>query len=150
MSSDYEGTLGQAIFEDIDENPYLAELYDSLLYNYGLKRLALPATPSRNVNVEDALRFADLLSKSNHPEKREVHRVWAQEIATLCSLLYPENPKTKFYAAAVFTAIGNYQALKLLGADAYLGVLDELFNDYQSDYLAVPGEPRSLSRSARS
>lgn len=141
MSSDYEGTLGQAIFEDIDENPYLAELYDSLLYNYGLKRLALSATPSRNVNVEDALRFADLLSKSNHPEKREVHRVWAQEIATLCSLLYPENPKTKFYAAAVFTAIGNYQALKLLGADAYLGVLDELFNDYQSDYLAVPGEP---------
>lgn len=141
VATEYEGTLGQAIFEDIDNDAYLAELYDSLLYNYGLQRLALPITQRRNVNVEDALRFADLLSKSNHPEKREAHRVWAQEIATLCSLLYPENPKTKFYAAAVFTAVGNYQALKLLGADAYSGALDELFNDYQFDYLTVPGEP---------
>lgn len=140
MATKYEGTLGQAIFENIDDDVYLAELYDSLLYNYGLQRLALPVTQRRNVNVEDALRFADLLSKSNHPDKRESHRVWAQEIAILCSLLHPEDPKTKFYAAAVFTAVGNYQALKLLGADAYSGVLDELFNDYQSDYLTVPGE----------
>jgi hypothetical protein len=33
--------LGDAIFVDIDENPYLKELYDNLLYNYSIELFSL-------------------------------------------------------------------------------------------------------------
>ncbi len=41
MSKQKGVRLGDAIFLDIDENPYLMELYDNLLYNYSMQLFGL-------------------------------------------------------------------------------------------------------------
>lgn len=62
--------IGNLLFSDIDQNEYLNELYEQILYNYAIKQLNLTHIQNyADLNVTDALRFADLLSKSTHPEK---------------------------------------------------------------------------------
>lgn len=134
--------VGDLVFNDIDSNGFLHELYASLLHNYGVRRLLLgEGRQTFEVDVEAALRFADLLSKSTHPDKRDVHRVWAQEIALLCHILYPDSPYTKVYVPAVFTTLGNYPGLRQLGATSDAGILAAAFEAYQAEYLSVPGVP---------
>lgn len=131
--------VGDLVFDDIDSNGFLHELYANLLHNYGLHRLGLTRRTPMDVDVEAALRFADLLSKSTHPHRRDVHRVWAQEIALLCHILYPNNRHTKAYVPAVFTTLGNYPGLRQLEAASDAGILAAAFEAYQSEYLSVPG-----------
>lgn len=134
--------VGELIFNDIDSNGFLQQLYANLLYNYGVHRL-LPEDDRRSleVDVEAALRFADLLSKSTHPEKRDAHRVWAQEIALLCQILYPNDLHTQAYVPAIFTTLGNYPALGHADSHSSTGLLNDAFNGFQASYLAIPGDP---------
>ncbi|WP_263477571.1 DEAD/DEAH box helicase family protein, partial [Mobiluncus curtisii] len=66
--------------------------------------------------------------------------MWAQEIALLCHILYPDDPHTQAYVPAIFTTLGNYPGLKQLGVTSDAGVLDAAFNAYQAEYLTVPGD----------
>ena len=88
-------TLGAAIFADIDSNDYLNKLYEKILYNYALHLLQLDQKKEPQTfddkEMRDALRFADLLSKSNDPEKASTHKIWAQEIVILLNELYTEH-----------------------------------------------------------
>ena len=138
--SDKQVTVGDLVFADIDSNEFLKQLYANLLYNYGLHRLGLANRQPYDVDLEAALRFADLLSKSTHPTNRDQHRVWAQEIALLCHILYPQDAQTKAYVPAIFTTLGNYPGLKQLGVTSDAGILDAAFNAYQAEYLTVPGD----------
>ena len=138
--SDKQVTVGDLVFSDIDSNEFLKQLYTNLLYNYGLHRLGLVDRQPYDVDLEAALRFADLLSKSIHPNNRDRHRVWAQEIALLCHILYPQDARTKAYVPAIFTTLGNYPGLKQLGVTSDAGILDAAFNAYQAEYLTVPGD----------
>ena len=138
--SDKQVTVGDLVFSDIDSNEFLKQLYANLLYNYGLHRLGLVDRQPYDVDLEAALRFADLLSKSTHPMNRDQHRVWAQEIALLCHILYPHDARTKAYVPAIFTTLGNYPGLKQLGVTSDAGILDAAFNAYQAEYLSVPGD----------
>ncbi|WP_278620473.1 DEAD/DEAH box helicase [Varibaculum cambriense] len=138
--SDKQVTVGDLVFADIDSNEFLKQLYANLLYNYGLHRLGLVDRHPYDVDLEAALRFADLLSKSTHPTNRDRHRVWAQEIALLCHILYPQDARTKAYVPAIFTTLGNYPGLKQLGVTSDAGILDAAFNAYQAEYLTVPGD----------
>ena len=62
--------LGDAIFGSIDNNEFLNVLYDNMLYNYAINKLHIEGYyPMRDIDVESALRFADLLSKSTHPKR---------------------------------------------------------------------------------
>lgn len=132
--------VGHAIFDDIDSNEFLNELYANLLHNYGTHRLGFAGTGQiRTVDLEAALRFADLLSKSTHSTKRDTHRVWAQEIALLCQILYPDYALTRAYVPAIFTTLGNYPALQQLGMTSDAGLLAAAFAAYQAEYLTVPG-----------
>lgn len=70
-------TIGVAIYDEIENDEYLNELYDNILYNYGLKLFNLSNIPPREYNAKDAMRFADILSKSVDPEKIEIHKLWA-------------------------------------------------------------------------
>lgn len=36
----YKNTLGQAIYDDLDNNSYLKEIYENILYNYGSRLFA--------------------------------------------------------------------------------------------------------------
>jgi hypothetical protein len=39
-------SLGNVIFDDIDKNPYLNELYENILYNYSLRLFKLRVNTS--------------------------------------------------------------------------------------------------------
>ena len=82
-------TFGEVFFENIENNEYLIKLYEDILYNYALKVFSYSRRLKRNLSVEDALRFADILSKSNHSSKADKHKVWAQEIVTMLNFIYP-------------------------------------------------------------
>lgn len=143
MSNQILQNLGDAIFGDIDKNPFLNELYDNILYNYAITKFNLSdKRQMREIDVMSALRFADLLSKSTHAVNRDKHKMWAQEIIILLHALYPDNPDVKFYAGSVFMNTGNYQARKIIESD-FNGTtaLDRFFAEYQNDYLTIPAAP---------
>ena len=76
MSNQILQNLGDAIFGDIDSNPFLNELYDNILYNYAITKFNLTdKRQMREIDVVSALRFADLLSKSTHAANRDKHKM---------------------------------------------------------------------------
>lgn len=140
MTLNNTGTLGDEIFANIENNEYLIALYEQLLEHYGHNTLGKESLRLGDKQLDDVLRFADLLSKSTHPERREYHQVWAQEIAVLCMELYGDNNVCKPYLASIFQSVGNYQALGRLENQTLPDLFEQAFNEFQSDYLTVPGE----------
>lgn len=138
-------TLGAAIFADIESNEYLNKLHEKVLYNYALRLLQLnkkEPMPFNQKEERDALRFADLLSKSNDPEKANEHKIWAQEIVILLNELYPEDPLIKLYAGDVFSSIGNHKGVEHINAEYQdITTLERLFSKFRDDYLTIPAEP---------
>lgn len=143
--------LGDAIFSDIDRNEYLNKIYENLLYNYALKVFKLDQNfAQKEVDIRAALRFADLLSKSNHPEKADAHKMWAQELVILINELFGNNPIVKMYAGSVFSNTGNHQGLQLINS-AYQSsdMLERVFEEFRSEYLKIPAEPEKRFFSAQ-
>lgn len=138
-------TLGAAIFADIENNEYLNKLHEKVLYNYALRLLQLKKKeplPFDQKEKRDALRFADLLSKSNDPEKANEHKIWAQEIVILLNELYPEDQLIKLYAGDVFSSIGNHKGVEHINADYQdISTLERFFSEFRDDYLTIPAEP---------
>jgi hypothetical protein len=62
------------------------------------------------VNVPDALRFADVLSKS----PSEQHMTWSQEIVALLKETEPDDPAVDVYLNSVLSSTGNYQGLETI------------------------------------
>ena len=143
MISPRNSTLGEEIYREIDKNEYLHELYADILHIYSLKILhgedIEQQLPDTSPEVLDALRFADLLSKSAGVPNSEKHKSWAQEIVALLSAIYPNSAKVKHYTVSVLATVGNYRGLQLIeSADGSLSFLEELFANFDKDYLAVP------------
>ena len=134
--------LGDAIYSDIDQDTYLKEIHESLLYNYAMKMLGTFSLSSKTVNKTAALRFADLLSKSTHSVNSDKHIMWALEIITLLYSIYPDDPTVLFYAGSILTSTGNYQGKNLVAKD-YRGstVLDLVHAEYAKDLLTIPAMP---------
>ena len=134
--------LGDVIYEDIENNDYLNELYKNILYNYAVVTLRITDIKQlRGINVEDALRFADILSKSTHPQNADKHKIWAQEIITLLRALYPKDSLVDYYAGAVLASTGNFLGLKNIES-IYREptAMDQLFSTLSNIYLAVPAD----------
>lgn len=141
MSEDKK-RIGDVIYADIENNSYLNELYERILYNYGLKSFYFDLSRyAKPYDLMDALRFADILSKSNHPERRDIQKMWAQEIIILLNHLEEESPLVKLYAGSVFSSTGNHQGLKQTNA-AYeeSDMLERIFAVFRSDYLTIPAD----------
>lgn len=135
-------TFGEVFFENIENNEYLIKLYEDILYNYALKVFGYSRRLKRNLSIEDALRFADILSKSNHSVKSDKHKVWAQEIVTMLNFIYPENDDIAYVAGSVLTSVGNYQGRNIIksefsGSDA----LEKLFLEYKKEFYTIPSSP---------
>lgn len=131
-------TLGDAIYSKIDDNEYLNEIYNTILFNYSMQLLG---TTHRNrpINREHALRFADILSKSYGHPNSEKHKAWAQEIIALLNALYPTDAKVKAYASSILQNIGNYRGLQLIRTKyKSSSFLDELYSNFDLDYLEIP------------
>lgn len=120
MSQSEKVRLGDVLFQGIDENDYLNELYKNILYNYAITTLRITNIKQlRGINVDDALRFADLLSKSTHPEKSDAHKIWAHEIITMLLALYPEDEVVRYYARSSADEYGQFYGEKVGGIGVY-------------------------------
>ena len=137
-------TLAEAIYEELENDDYLLEIYHSLLHNYALRILNVDETDDP-VNKQDALRYADLLSKSTHPQKSDQHKVWGQEIAILMSFMYKDDPEVKYCLGSVLSAAGNYRGLqsKTMQGFEIVDVMDGLYYSYDKAMMAIPGEEDS-------
>ena len=140
-------TIGQRIFSEIDDNPYLNKLYSGLLYNYAIKLFKLTGVEERPVKLMDVLRFADLLSKSDDPEKAESHHTWAQEMIALAEELNGESKVLRVFKDSVLSSTGNYQGLDLrFEKDSDYKVprydpLEQMFFEYNKEAYQIPAEP---------
>ncbi len=131
-------TLGERIFSNIESNDYLQELFETILYNYSLQLFCLDEEP-RPLNYTDALRFADLLSKSTDANRAERHQTWAQEIIALLLKLYPNDKTVQYYAGSVLSSVSNYRGLAI-NSNKYIpaDMLDQAFEQYKKDLLRIP------------
>lgn len=138
--------LGDVIFSTIDDNDFLNVLYDNMLYNYAVKKLHLEGfQQERQVDIDAALRFADLLSKSTHATKSDEHKMWAQAIITLLLELYPCNDDVSYFAGSVLSCIGNFRGCEIAKTVYKSGyeetsLQDKAFSSFISDYLSVPAD----------
>lgn len=145
MTNENGVSLGDVIFTDIDQNPYLNELYENILYNYSLHLFQIKCE-RKPVNVSDALRFADILSKS--PFDR--HMTWSQEIVALLKETESNNPAVDVYLASVLSSTGNYQGLETVEKKAMSPVtlrrsaLDQFYEEYSKELVAVPADQDKL------
>lgn len=142
-------TLGEAIFVDIESNAYLNELHENILFNYALKLFQIQAG-QKEYNLKDALRFADLLSKSTHPTNSDSHKMWAQELIILLNELHPEDGLVKLYAGSVFSSAGNHQGLQIINSEYQdINVFEKIFEQFRNDYLTIPAAPEMKFFSAQ-
>ena len=138
MSKPRNATLGELIYDRIDNDQYLHEIYETILFNYSMSLLHQEHR-NKPINRDHALRFADILSKSAGHPNSEKHRTWAQEIIALLNSLYPNDAKVKAYASSVLSNIGNYRGLQLIKSKyKNTSLLDELFVNFDLDYLSIP------------
>lgn len=135
--------LGELVFNSISENVYLNELYKKALLAYAQKTLDISTNKNglSNTEIHDLLRFADLLSKSNHREMYEEHKMWAQEIIVLLSFLFPNNKDVKAFGGSVFSNTDNSRGLSILGTDfSDSFILSRVFQEYKKEYLRIPAQ----------
>lgn len=134
-------TFGEVYFSELNQNSYLRQIYEDILYNYALKVFHFTNRKKREIPMEQALTFADLLSKSNHPTLADEQKMWAQEIITMLLYVYPEDERVSFMAGVVLEAVGNYQGFDI-AKSSYRGtdILDRLTAEFKKGYYAIPGE----------
>lgn len=145
MSNGNNVNLGDVIFADIDRNAYLNEIYENILFNYTLRLFEFKREP-KPVNVSDALRFADILSKSTSDR----HMTWAQEIMALLKETVPDDPMVDLYLNSVLSSTGNYQGLETVEKKAAiphslrLSLLDRFYEEFSKELVTVPAEPDKM------
>lgn len=137
-----EVTLGEEIFSEIEADEYLNELYENILHNYSQRLFQLPNICDAEVDVDHALRFADLLSKSVGTRNSDKHKIWAQEIAALLHYIYPEDARITYYMGSVLSNTSNYRGMSMITPDFKETTLfDQLYSEFNMDYLTIPADP---------
>lgn len=137
-----ERTLGEEIYKDISSNEYLNRIYENLLYNYSLRILHLDKYKNmqdKSVDLDDALRFADILSNSIGTKDSDIHKTWAQEIVAMLDVVYPNNSDVKYFMGAVLSKVSNYRGRSIMVPEYQdKSLLERLYLDYEMDVLSLP------------
>lgn len=134
-------TLGQSIFQEIDGNYVLKEIYQSILAAYGKKLLGV-SSDTANIEVSKALTFADLLSKSVDESRSENHKCWAQEIALLLKVLFPDDEEVQYALGSILSSVSNYRGLQLESEGYKSGdLLERVYDEFKKSRLRIPTEP---------
>ncbi len=136
--------LGDALFADINENPYLNELYGNILYNYSVGLFGMSGARKKTVNIMDALGFADILSKSTDPQEGDKHRLMSQEIVALLKTMEPDNDIINYYLGSVLLNTGNFLGMaKKTPNHRPQTILHRLYTEFIKDYMRIPAEPEN-------
>ena len=134
-------SLGQAIFTGIEKNEYLKEIYDSLLNNYFFKVFLIENPSYKTVDIDDTLRFADLLSKSAGTEFSEQHHSLAQELIILLDATTPDNEQIRYMMGSVLSNTSNYLGIShSVPGFIESNLFDRLSTEISKDYLRIPSE----------
>ena len=105
--------LGEYIYSDIEKNTYLISSYTNLIKKYAKNIFNITEIEDEfSININDLLRFADILSKSTNDLKKQKHNNIAQNIVVLLKELYPENDEVKKIYISVLSSIRNYRGIK--------------------------------------
>lgn len=146
MMSEYRKvTFGEQLFSRIDDNAYLQKLYRNILYNYSIRLFKLDGVEERPVNVEDALTFADILSKSCGTNLSEIHKARAQEMVALLHDMNPGNDEINYYLGSVLANTGNFLGLKrLIPEFESASLLDRMSMHFNKEHLSVPTDKETF------
>lgn len=126
-------TVGDWIFDDIEENVYLRKLYNELIVQYTNKLQGnLYSIDERK--IKHLLRFADVLSKSDNSIKSSFHKNIAQNIVCILEKMYSENVYNKFYMGSVLSNVNNYvglagKCLEYKNADVIEGLVEAVVKE---------------------
>ncbi len=132
-------TLGDMVFKDLEINEYFQELYSSILKNYSIHVFGIKTISPDAINLNDSLRFADLLSKSTDKKKSDEHKQLAQEVVALLNTLYPDNEEIRYYLGSVLSNTSNYRGLQHIKT-SYVeeSLLELLYSQFAKQSLSVP------------
>jgi len=132
--------LSEIIYNDLEKNEYLHDLYSKLLKNYAKKYLKLRGSDDLSPNLIDALRFADILSKSIHPHKSDIHKNIAQELIVLTNKMYPENLIAEYVMGSVLTNVSNFRGLSVSSSQKFESsdILENLYYSTLKKILKIP------------
>lgn len=139
MSAPRRATFGELLYDNIDQDEYLQELYESILFNYSLHLFNIQNVSASEFDIDHALRFADLLSKSVSYDYAEKHKIWAQEIVAMLNVLYPNDPRILYYMGSVLANGSNYRGLKMTASSYKSAIIfDEIYERFEREYLRIP------------
>lgn len=145
-----ERNFGYGYFFDLNNNQYLRTIYQDILFNYAIHLFGLDRGRMRVFSLADALSFADLLSKSNHPELSDSQKGWAQEIITMLAELYPNDSRVSYVGGSVLTTINNYRGKKILNSSFNgVDIREKIFSSYKREKLSIPTDPSNAFMSAQ-
>ena len=145
MAGQRKVTFGERLFSRIDDNAYLQEIYNNILYNYSIRLFKLEGLEDRPVNMEDALTFADILSKSCGTNFSEIHKARAQEMVALLHDMYPGNDEINYYFGSILVNTGNFLGLKRLMPEyESTSLMERMSMHLNREYLSVPTDKESF------
>ena len=142
--------LAKSLYIDISENDYLQELYEKLLVIYAMKTFHVHALGYKlqmfnGKEIQDLLRFADILSNSMGVEDSEKHHVWAQEIVILLARLYPNNENIQTFLTSTLVNTGNYESLNVAEVKPIkYSVMDNVAKEATKIIYAIPSSNNSF------
>lgn len=141
-------TLEEFIFRNLEKDDYLLELFQELLEAY-CNKLFNKNNSKIGFDLNDILRFADLLSHSEGQEESEFHHNLSQGIMAMIDSLYPRNEKVKFFEKTILKTLNNYVALSKLKQSNSQNrkiegdyLMNYILEKYQEDYLKIPGSEK--------
>ncbi len=140
MAAPRAATFGEALHWDLANDGYLQEIYENLLFNYALELFGFKSIQKREVVLEDALRFADLLTKTIDHDNPDADKSWAQEMVCLLNVTMPETPALRYITGNVYADASNYKGLQLASPEyTSADLFESAFHEFEKQYLKIPG-----------
>lgn len=132
--------LGDILYSEIENDQFYRDTYNNLLFNLSIKELNLNLEP-KPIDLQKALRYADILSKSTSKDKADEHKIVAQEMIAILDKLNPNNNEIQYYMGTILTNNGNYRGRdRMVPKYRSLDSMDDLIDCINKLILKIPSE----------
>lgn len=131
--------LGEEIYSDLEKNTYLIKIYNEIIKSYS--HFLLDKEINLEINLRHGCQFIDLLSKSNHKIKENLHKNLAQEMVILLELLKPNDLRVKHLFSSVLANLNNFIGMQIKGYNyKYSDFYEEVYFSNVKKILRIPLE----------
>lgn len=140
MQGPQKRTIGEEIYNEILDNVYLQEIYNGLAYNYSIKLFNINR-PLKQININHALRFADILSKAANVKNAQFLVALGQSMALMINALY-SNANSSYCLGEILSNLSNFRGIKSQNLKSFKShdVLDNFFYEFEKSNLTIPGQ----------